>query len=248
MWNGCCFSSILGQAKSRLARVMLQLEGRSLDRQCSLASSLYEGIVVAFALRSWSHCGGWRGIIARLSPSDDVRQPVSQPSGRRVNGGMRAVDADTVAGKAQKRLLLGVGKGEGLQPAEDDGVVCNNDRRFKSDGFVGNCFGQVDGQQHCVCLTTSRIERGFQQQPSVVPGVVREFFRVAMQVLLCRVFVHGAPEATYSFCIALTTAFEKGAELVLALIVAAKERLRVVKNMQSAPNVACTQLRVVGYR
>lgn len=60
--------------------------------------------------------------------------------------------------------------------------------------------------------------------------------------------MHMTPEATYSFCIALTTAFEKGAELVLALIVAAKERLRVVKNMQPAPNVACTQLRVVGYR
>lgn len=41
---------------------------------------------------------------------------------------------------------------------------------------------------------------------------------------------------TYSFCIALTTALEKGAEFVFALIVAAKERLSVGKNMQPVPN------------
>ena len=75
-----------------------------------------------------------------------------------------------------------------LEAAEDDGVVCNDDRRFQSDGFVGNSFGQVDGEQHCVCLATSRVEGGFQQQPSVVPGVVRKLFRVAVQVLLCRLF------------------------------------------------------------
>ena len=45
--------------------------------------------------------------------------------------------------------------------------------------------------------------------------------------------------STYSFCMALTTALEKGAELVFALIVAAKERLSVGKNMQLMLNVAC---------
>jgi hypothetical protein len=38
---------------------------------------------------------------------------------------------------------------------------------------------------------------------------------------------------TYSFCIALTTALENGAELVFALMVAGKERLSVERNMQS---------------
>lgn len=42
--------------------------------------------------------------------------------------------------------------------------------------------------------------------------------------------------STYSFCMARTTAREKGAELALALMVAAKERLRVEENMHVLPS------------
>lgn len=63
---------------------------------------------------------------------------------------MGAVYADAVAGEAEERLLLGVGEGEGFEAAEDNGVVGNDDGGVEGDGFVGDGFGEVDGEEDFV--------------------------------------------------------------------------------------------------
>jgi hypothetical protein len=80
--------------------------------------------------------------------------------------------------------------------------------------FVGNCAGQVDGQEDRVHLPAERVERGFQEEASVVEGVVGEDLGIAER--------HSQEDAlehqklfTYSLRIELTTALVKG-EAVMA--------------------------------
>jgi hypothetical protein len=58
-----------------------------------------------------------------------------------------------MASQSQQSLLLRVGKRYRLEAFEYDGVVCDDDGRVEGYGFVGDSFGQVDGEEDRIRLT-----------------------------------------------------------------------------------------------
>ena len=78
-------------------------------------------------------------------PVEHVGQPVVHAAGRGVDGGVGRVDGDVGLGELQQDALLGVGEGDGLEAAEDEGVVGDDDRGALADGFLGDGDGEVVG-------------------------------------------------------------------------------------------------------
>ncbi len=76
---------------------------------------------------------------------DDVAQPICHAIGNGINGGVRAVNANAVCEKEGHGELLCVFGGDGLEAAEDDGMVGDHDGVVVLDGLVGDGAGEVDG-------------------------------------------------------------------------------------------------------
>lgn len=169
VWDRACSGCTFGEAERGLAGVVLQLEGWALNGECWLALWLDKGIVVALALRCGRDCGRGRGVVAGLCARHNVSEPVAQPSWRRVDGRVWAVDADAMADEAEERLLLRVCERERLEATEDDGMVCDDNGRLAGDGLIGDSFGQVNCEEHRVVLSAGRVKGRLQQQSSVVP-------------------------------------------------------------------------------
>ena len=86
-----------------------------------------------------------------------------------------------MAGESEQGLLLRVCESQGLEAAEDDGVVGDDDGAVGLDGFIGDGFCEVNCEENAVGGAVGREEGSFEKEACVVPGIVCEGGWVAEQ-------------------------------------------------------------------
>jgi hypothetical protein len=109
----------------------------------------------------------------------NISQPVTKSTSRCVKCSVWAIDTDAVCGKPEERLLLCIPEGDGFESSENDRIyscqkdesltktieptVGYNDAVIPFNGFIGNSFGQINGQQCRVSKAPAWVERSFKQ-------------------------------------------------------------------------------------
>jgi hypothetical protein len=63
---------------------------------------------------------------------------------------------------------------QGPQATKYYWVVCDDYRVLVFDCLVGDCFGEIDGEEDGVFVAAARVEWRFQEQTGVVEGLVGE--------------------------------------------------------------------------
>ena len=130
-----------------------------------------------------------------ITIAETVREPVVDSAGRRIEGGVRAVDLDAGPDRTEHDAARRVAPVQPLERFEDQRVIGEDRVRFGSDRLLEDRLGQVDGQEDPIDLVGSTTDQFAHVVPAL--GVGKRGDLLHRLVKLCSSDRHDGASVTF---------------------------------------------------